>query len=65
MLLGVTGAVTVRRRRRLQTTILAPIDNLHDTVLAIRSGDLSARPSPPPYRSWRRSAPRSAAWPPT
>ncbi len=46
VLLGVTGAVTVRRRRRLQSTILAPIDNLHDTVLALRSGDLSARPEP-------------------
>jgi diguanylate cyclase (GGDEF)-like protein len=46
VLLGVTGAATVRRRRRLQSTILAPIDNLHDTVLAIRSGDLTARPQP-------------------
>jgi diguanylate cyclase (GGDEF)-like protein len=46
VLLGVTGAVTVRRRRRLQSTILAPIDNLHDTITAIRSGDLTARAEP-------------------
>ena len=46
VLLGVTGAVTVRRRRRLRSTILVPIDDLHETVERLRDGDLSARMKP-------------------
>src|SRR4029079_5643228 len=39
-------AVTVRRRRRLSSTILVPIDDLHETVEKLRDGDLSARTKP-------------------
>ena len=46
LLLTVAGVVTVRRRRRLQSTILEPIASLHDTISLIRSGDLSARAEP-------------------
>ncbi len=46
LLLAVAGFVTVRRRRRLRSTILEPIANLHDTVAQIRSGDLAARAQP-------------------
>jgi diguanylate cyclase (GGDEF)-like protein len=46
VLLVVAGTVTVRRRRRLQGTVLGPIENLHDTVIALRSGRLSARAEP-------------------
>jgi diguanylate cyclase (GGDEF)-like protein len=45
-LVAATGALTVRRRRRLTHTILRPIDDLHDTLTARRSGDLSARVEP-------------------
>jgi diguanylate cyclase (GGDEF)-like protein len=43
VLLGGVGVYTVRRRQKLRHTILAPIDNLHDTVLRLRDGDLSVR----------------------
>ena len=43
VLLGATGVVTVRRRRRLQETVLAPIEDLHQTIGRLRGGDLSAR----------------------
>jgi diguanylate cyclase (GGDEF)-like protein len=43
VLLGGTGVVTVRRRRRLQETVLAPIEDLHQTIGRLRGGDLSAR----------------------
>lgn len=46
VLLAAAGTVTVRRRRRLRSTILVPITDLHDTVLTLRSGDLSARTAP-------------------
>ncbi len=46
VLLGTAGAVTLRRRRRLRSTILVPITDLHDTVLALRGGDLTARTAP-------------------
>jgi diguanylate cyclase (GGDEF)-like protein len=46
VLLAVTGAVTVRRRRRLRSTILVPIDDLHRTVERLRDGDLTARTAP-------------------
>ena len=43
VLLAGVGVYTIRRRRRLYRTILGPIDNLHETVLALRDGDLSVR----------------------
>jgi diguanylate cyclase (GGDEF)-like protein len=43
LLLGASGAVTVRRRRRLQDTVLVPIEDLHETIGRLRDGDLSAR----------------------
>jgi diguanylate cyclase (GGDEF)-like protein len=45
LLLGTSAAITVRRRRRLQTTVLAPIDDLHATIERLRDGDLTARAS--------------------
>jgi diguanylate cyclase (GGDEF)-like protein len=46
VLLAVTGTVVVRRRRRLSSTILVPIDDLHQTVERLREGDLTARTAP-------------------
>ncbi len=43
VLLAVAGTVTVRRRRRLQATILQPIHDLRRTITQLRSGDLAAR----------------------
>jgi diguanylate cyclase (GGDEF)-like protein len=43
VLLAGAGAITARRRRRLRTTILAPIDDLHGTIARLRRGDLTAR----------------------
>jgi diguanylate cyclase (GGDEF)-like protein len=43
VLLGASAAVTVRRRRRLTTVILEPIEDLHSTVVRLRDGDLTAR----------------------
>ena len=46
ILLGGTATLTIRRRQRLQRTVLAPISGLHETVSQLRAGDLSARPAP-------------------
>jgi diguanylate cyclase (GGDEF)-like protein len=46
VLLAVTGALTIRRRRRLQRTVVAPVAALHKTVTRLRTGDLSARAEP-------------------
>ncbi len=46
VLLTATGALTVRRRRMLQRTVIAPITGLHGTIGRLRSGDLSARAEP-------------------
>jgi diguanylate cyclase (GGDEF)-like protein len=43
LLLGAAGAITARRRRRLQETVLVPIEDLHQTIGRLRDGDLSAR----------------------
>jgi len=43
LLLGVVTSITFRRRRRLQDSVLVPIDDLHDTILRLRDGDLTAR----------------------
>jgi diguanylate cyclase (GGDEF)-like protein len=43
VLLGGAAAFAARRRRRLQSTVLGPIEDLHETVEKLRSGDLSAR----------------------
>jgi diguanylate cyclase (GGDEF)-like protein len=43
VLLGGSAALTFRRRRRLQTVVLAPIEDLHLTIGRLRDGDLSAR----------------------
>ena len=43
VLLAGVGVYTIRRRQKLARTILVPIDDLHDTVLRLRDGDLSAR----------------------
>jgi diguanylate cyclase (GGDEF)-like protein len=43
LLLGASGAVTVRRRRHLQETVLVPIEDLHHTIGRLRGGDLTAR----------------------
>ncbi len=43
VLLAGSAALTYRRRRRLQATVLAPIEDLHDTIGRLRDGDLSAR----------------------
>lgn len=37
------GAVTQRRRRRLRSSILAPIDRLLETIAALRAGNLTSR----------------------
>jgi diguanylate cyclase (GGDEF)-like protein len=37
------GAVTLRRRRRLRSSILEPIDRLLETIGGLRAGDLSGR----------------------
>ncbi|QWZ07666.1 diguanylate cyclase [Nocardioides panacis] len=46
VLLAATAAITMRRRRRLQAALLAPIEDLHMTISRIRTGDLSARTEP-------------------
>ncbi len=46
VLLGAATAVAVQRRRRLRATVLRPLTDLQDTILALRAGDLSARPGP-------------------
>jgi diguanylate cyclase (GGDEF)-like protein len=46
VLLAGAGLVAGRRLRRLRRTLLAPIDNLHETIAALRSGHLSARADP-------------------
>ena len=43
LLLGASGAITVRRRRHLQDTVLVPIEDLHQTIGRLRGGDLTAR----------------------
>ncbi|CAN5426890.1 hypothetical protein BH10ACT10_BH10ACT10_22830 [soil metagenome] len=43
VLLAASALITAHRRRRLQTVVLAPISDLHDTIGRIRSGDLTAR----------------------
>ncbi len=42
-LLGAAARYTARRRRRLQTVVLDPVNALLDTVGALRSGDLTVR----------------------
>lgn len=46
VLLATTGTLTVRRRRKLQRTVIAPITGLHETIGRLRDGDLSARAEP-------------------
>ena len=46
VLLGAAGAITRRRRRRLQETVLVPIEDLRHTIGRLRDGDLSARAAP-------------------
>jgi diguanylate cyclase (GGDEF)-like protein len=46
VLLGLSWAITVRRRRRLSGRVLAPITDLHETVGRLRAGDLTASASP-------------------
>ncbi len=46
VLLGATAAITVRRRRHLQTVVLEPIADLHETIDRLRAGDLTARTAP-------------------
>jgi diguanylate cyclase (GGDEF)-like protein len=45
-LLAATGVLTIRRRRMLQRTVVAPIANLQDTITQLRAGDLAARAEP-------------------
>ena len=45
VLLGGSAVITHRRRRRLQTVVLEPIADLHQTIGRLRDGDLTARAS--------------------
>ena len=46
LLLGLSGALTVRRRRRLRSVILVPIADLRATIGRLQGGDLTARTAP-------------------